>query len=88
MELREKILPLIGISVWIGLLVLPFVGFRQAALIAAAIAVVAANLIARRGLAGAEVAWPGSTFSGGRLPQGRTAKITVHQITTKTMMPV
>jgi branched-chain amino acid transport system permease protein len=33
----KKLLPLTGMSVWIGLLVLPFVGIRQAALIAAAI---------------------------------------------------
>ncbi|MBI3812765.1 MAG: branched-chain amino acid ABC transporter permease [Nitrospirae bacterium] len=37
MDLNLKFLPLTGLSVWIGLLVLPFVGFRQAALIAAAI---------------------------------------------------
>ena len=37
MELRKKILSWIGISVWIGLLVLPFVGIRQAALITTAI---------------------------------------------------
>lgn len=33
----KKLLPLFGMSIWIGLLVLPFTGFRQAALIATAI---------------------------------------------------
>src|SRR5690349_20101355 len=45
--------------------------------------VVTRNFSSSFGLAGALVAWPCSTWSGGSLlPQGRTAKITIHQVTT------
>ena len=50
--------------------------------ITVAIAVVTANFRTRRGLSGALVAWPASGLSGGRLPQGRTAKSTIHQTMT------
>src|SRR5215469_3458582 len=49
--------------------------------------VVIAALNNRRGLAGAPAAWPGSSFAAGFTPQGSTAKIVIHQITTYMPMP-
>ena len=47
-----------------------------------AITVVIANLIKRRGRAGALVAWPFPGASGGRTPQGSTVNSTSHQMMT------
>ena len=41
---------------------------------------VIANLIRRRGFAGALEAWPTSGSSDGELPHGRTTNSTVHQM--------
>ena len=52
-------------------------------------AVVISTLRHIRGLAGAPTWWPGCASStSGRTPQGRTMKITVHQMMTKTTMPL